>query len=244
MLSCSVCGEALAAQRSTRRFCSDGCRQKHHRDRRNGKPHPVTRRGRELNAIIPLHPLAERGHDLYETPTAAVQALLDAEPLPVNIWEPACGRGAMVRVLRAAGHHVVATDLVDYDSPDQDAARIDFLMEQFAPAGIECIATNPPFSLAEEFAAHALRLCPRVILLARLAFLAELRPTGILDGGQLARILVFKNRLPMMHRDGWPGRKIEKSALPFAWFIWDRDHRGAAAVERISWQEMRPGAKP
>lgn len=40
-------------------------------------------------------PLAERGHDLYETPACAIEALLRVEPLPHQIWEPACGRGAI-----------------------------------------------------------------------------------------------------------------------------------------------------
>jgi hypothetical protein len=56
-------------------------------------------------------PLAERGHDLYETPAVAVQALLRVERLPHVIWEPAAGRGAIVQVLRVAGHRVVAQDL-------------------------------------------------------------------------------------------------------------------------------------
>ena len=52
------------------------------------------------------------------------------KPLPQTIWEPACGPGAIVRVLRDAGHRVIATDLVDYRSPDQDHAGRDFLLER------------------------------------------------------------------------------------------------------------------
>ena len=57
------------------------------------------------------HPDSARGNDLYETPEGATFALLRAEPLPRTIWEAACGRGAIVRVLRNAGHRVIATDL-------------------------------------------------------------------------------------------------------------------------------------
>jgi len=60
-------------------------------------------------------PLAERRDDLYETPECATRALLAVESLPQGtVWEPACGPGAIVRVLRAAGHQVYATDLVKY----------------------------------------------------------------------------------------------------------------------------------
>ena len=157
------------------------------------------------------HPNSARGNDLYETPEVATLALLRAEPLPRTIWEPACGPGAIVRVLRDAGHRVIATDLIDYRSPDQDHAGRDFLLERRAPDGVEMIVTNPPFKLAAQFAAHALSLCPRVAMLLRLTFLESGRKTrpasAILDGGQLARVYVFRNHLPMMHRDGWTGNR-------------------------------------
>lgn len=44
----------------------------------------------------------------------------------------------------------------------------------------------------------------------------------------------FRNRLPMMHRDGWAGPRAS-SAMPFVWFCWDRSHRGPATLHRISW---------
>src|SRR5690242_17738580 len=109
--------------------------------------------------------LSERGNDLYETPEVAVWALLGVEHIPSCVWEPACGPGAIVRVLRKAGHRVHATDLVDYASPDQDASGWDFLSEQACPPDVEAIVTNPPFKLAGEFVAHALKLCPKVYML-------------------------------------------------------------------------------
>jgi hypothetical protein len=186
--------------------------------------------------------LAERGHDLYETPREATEALLRAEKLPRNIWEPACGPGAIVRVLRAHGHTVLATDLIDYQSKDQDHAHRDFLMEARLPPGIEMLCSNVPFKLASQFAAHALSLCPRVALLLRLSFLesgTEKSAAGrarlqVLDSGHLARVHVFRNRLPMMHRDGWTGNRVS-NPTPYAWFIWDRDYRGPATLSRISW---------
>jgi hypothetical protein len=183
------------------------------------------------------HRLADRGDDLYETPACAVEALLKVENLPVDIWEPACGPGAIVEVLRAAGHRVVATDLVDYGCDDADAG-VDFLFERSAPAGIECIVTNPPFKLATEFVAHALELVPRVTMLLRLAFLESETRSGILDVGHLARVYPFRKRLPMMHRADWTGPRAT-SATPFAWFVWDWAHHGPAEIRRISWERSR-----
>src|SRR5262245_10318137 len=113
------------------------------------------------------HPLRDRRDDLYETPPCAVEALLKVEPLPVNIWEPACGPGSIVRVLRQHGHKVVASDLRDHHCP-YATSGVDFLIEFRAPDGIETILTNPPFKLVEPFVEHALDLCPTVIMLCRL----------------------------------------------------------------------------
>ena len=175
------------------------------------------------------HPDRDRGVDLYETPAPAVEALLRVEQLPHRIWEPACGRGAIVDVLRAAGHEVVATDLMDYGA---GTGGIDFLKTTIAPANT--VLTDPPFKDAARFAAHGLKLCPRVILLLRLAFYESVSRTDLLERQGLARIHVFRNRLPMMHRAGWTGRRAS-SAMPFAWFVWDRGHRGKTEVDRISW---------
>jgi len=183
-------------------------------------------------------PLRDRGNDLYETSECATLALLRVEQLPKRIWEPACGRGAIVRVLRAHGHEVLASDLIDYGDPTCFYRR-DFLLEHKLPKCCECILTNPPFSLAEEFVEHALELCPHVIMLLRLAFLESERRSRILDTGSLARIHVFRRRLPMMHRDSWTGPKAS-SAMAFAWFVWDRGHIGPATINRVSASQMPP----
>ena len=181
---------------------------------------------------VQRRPLSERGDDLYETPVAATRALLRVENLPHYIWEPAAGRGAIVTVLRDAGYRVLASDLIDYGDPTHFPRR-DFLLEPL-PSGCEAIVTNPPFKLAEEFITHALDLCPRVIMLLRLAFLESERRTAILEGCGLARVHIFRKRLPMMHRDGWEGRKAN-SGMAFGWFCWDRNHVGPATIHRISW---------
>jgi hypothetical protein len=178
------------------------------------------------------HPLSVRGRDLYETPACAVEALLRVEQPPRWVWEPAAGRGAIVKVMRDRGHAVIASDIYDYGFPLHFVR--DFLKEKRAPAGTELILTNPPYRSATEFVTHALKLCRRVIMLCRLAFLESERRAPILDRGQLARVHVFRRRLPMMHRDGWSGPRAS-SAIPFAWFVFDRTHGGPATVDRILW---------
>src|SRR5262245_36394405 len=179
------------------------------------------------------HPHAERGLDLSETPSVAVEALLRAEPLPRNIWEPAAGRGAIVRVLRNYSHNVVASDVHDYGGLDFVG---DFLAQEQMPTGCEAIVTNPPFKFVEPFVARSLELAPLVIMLLRLAFLESERRCHILEGRGLARVHVFRKRLPMMHRDQWAGRKAN-SGMSFAWFTWIRGYNsGPTIINRISWE--------
>lgn len=155
-------------------------------------------------------PLAEHRDDFYATPPEAVRALLKVEQFSGTIWEPACGDGAIVNVMREAGHRVYATDLVDRACPESES-RVDFLMEQSPAFHIGAILTNPPYVLATKFALHALTLAPKVVMLLRLAFLEGIGRSTILDNGQLARVHVFRNRLPRMHRDGWTGKQSSSS---------------------------------
>lgn len=187
-----------------------------------------------------VHPIKERGDDLYETPEVATLALLKVEPIPFTVWEPCCGPGAIVRVLRASGRGVVATDLVDYGCPDSQSG-VDFLMERQAPAGVPAIVTNPPFKLAEECVERALTICPEVYMLLRVAFLEGLRWEGRGFRKHLARVHVFAPRLPMMHRAGWDGPINSNSGMAFGWYVFRRDwvaYGGRPTVEWINWKTM------
>jgi hypothetical protein len=167
----------------------------------------------------------KRKDDFYETPPQAVRALLKVEALPQRIWEPACGNGSIVNVLREAGYTVMATDVRD---------RIDFLMELRAPINCECIVTNPPFKLAEQFIRHALHLVPKAVMLLRFNYLEGTGRSDIIDK-HLARVHLFRNRLPMMHRTDWTGPRAT-SMVAFAWFVWLRGHNGPITLNRVTWE--------
>lgn len=94
-------------------------------------------------------------NEFYPTPPEAVRALLSVEPFDGSIWEPACGEGAISKVLSAAGHQVVSTDRYAYGFSE---TGVDFLAEQ-APRARH-IVTNPPYGrgLADAFTLKALAL--------------------------------------------------------------------------------------
>ena len=183
-------------------------------------------------------PMSERGDDFYKTPPEAVYALLENFEVPQNVLEPACGDGAIVNVLRKTGRTVHALDLVYRECPDSGLG--DFLTQKEPIPGVECCLTNPPFYLGHEFVRKSRELYPMTIMLLRLAFLESVRRTDILDAGDLMQVLLFRNRLPFMHREGWTGKKNSNSGMPFAWLIWKRDYQGPPLLRRISWQKTRP----
>jgi hypothetical protein len=174
--------------------------------------------------------LSDRSDDVYETPPAAVEALLGVETLPAHVWEPCCGSGRIVEALTRHGHRVTASDL--------RGDRIDFLMELRAPDGVEAIVTNPPYKLAADFVRHGLALTPMVVMLLRLNFLESAARSDLIDGGRLARVHVFADRLERMHRLGWEGPR-SASTTAFAWFIWRNDHVGPTLLDRLTSRKRR-----
>src|SRR5262249_55539049 len=82
---------------------------------------------------------------------------------------------------------------------------------------------------------------PNVIMLARLALLESERRSSVLEGRGLRRVLIFRKRLPMMHRDGWQGKR-GNNGMAFCWVQWRRGYRGEPVLRRISWEDDRDRA--
>jgi hypothetical protein len=193
---------------------------------------PSVSRRRNNHAANPgRHANADRGFDHYSTPEIAAQALLTVETPAGDIWDPCAGHGGIVLPLRRAGYTVQAFDIADWGCPDCTIG-VNFLTTTSAPAGVRTAIFNPPFKHAADFVRHALALVPTVISLGRLAFLESEARSDLLDRGQLARVHVFRRRLPMMHRAGRNGPRASSSVC-FAWFTFERDQRGKATLDRI-----------
>lgn len=170
--------------------------------------------------------------DFYPTPPAATRALLAAETFAPVVWEPACGDGAISKVLEAAGHQVISTDLVDRGFGE---SRIDFLMEQrlLAPH----IVTNPPFKHAQQFVEKALELgATKVAMLLRLAWLEGLERKRMFQSTPIARVHVASKRL-VMGKSGTDFGKGGGGMIAFAWFVWDCSHVGAPHLNWFDWRE-------
>lgn len=173
-----------------------------------------------VQAIAP-DPERREKDDFYPTPPMGTEALLRWVDFDGPIWEPACGDGAISEVLRAAGHSVVSSDLVDRGYGE---SRVDFLMETRPRA--PNIITNPPFKLLVPFIEKALSLSTgKVAILARLAVLEGAARRRLYESTPLARVLVFSSRLPIWRGQQKP-ENCSSGMIAFAWFVWDHQHEG------------------
>ncbi len=193
------------------------------------------------SAVMQQRAEAHDSLDDFPTPPWATRALMDilegqGESLHLcHVWEPACNRGHMAKVLAERFDRLFATDVHDYGWPRQDAVA-DFLIDwsQDAP-DVDWIITNPPFRLAEDFITQGLRLAKRgVAVLVRTSFIESqgrferlFRDTPPqLVCPFVERVVMWKNVLldpdvPIMRvNDANPKLQKPTSATSYAWLVW------------------------
>lgn len=170
-------------------------------------------------------PIGRDADDFYATPRSTVEQLLAVESFNGSIWEPACGDGAISRVLQERGYEVVSTDLVDRGYGQHG---IDFLMERKPLA--DHVITNPPFKLATEFATHALGLVSgKIAMLLKVGFLEG--PTREALHHSLTRVWVIRRRITFLKSGKEFARSNGKGGIhAYAWFVWDRRHSGPVTL--------------
>jgi hypothetical protein len=171
------------------------------------------------------------GPDFFPTPRWATCALADNEKFVGDIWECACGDGAMSHALAMNGNHVESSDLYQRGFGE---SGIDFLDANRRASNI---VTNPPYNSAEGFVAAGLRKADRKFaLLLRLAFLEGAnRANTIFARNPPSRVWVFSERITFYPA----GAEIRGSGTTaYAWFVWDKD---AAGQTELKW--FKPGYK-
>ncbi len=159
------------------------------------------------------------GADFYPTPAWATHALVDNEPFLGDIWECACGDGAMSSVLSGTGQNVVSSDLYDRGFGE---VGIDFRSTDRRSANI---ITNPPYNAAEDFVHTAVDAAEnKFAFLLRLAFLEGVkRQSSIFKKVPPSRVWVFSERITF-----YPSGAERKGSgtTAYAWFVWDKEHLG------------------
>jgi tRNA G10 N-methylase Trm11 len=94
--------------------------------------------------VRPIHDSGydRREGDFYPTPAWVTECLLSNVTLRGRVWEPCCGDGAIAKVLTAAGHEVVASDLADRGFGQ---GGVDVFKTSQMPDGCRSLVTNPPY---------------------------------------------------------------------------------------------------
>lgn len=150
---------------------------------------------------------ARHPSDFYETPPEATRALLRQLHIPTgsSIWEPACGDGAISRVLEDAGYFVQSTDI-------RGKPPHNFLQD--GPWKSDWIITNPPFNLADEFIRRAWWFDVPFAFLLKATFantkrhgilFQECPPTGV---------------YPLTWRPAMAPDRGKSPTMDFTWFVW------------------------
>jgi hypothetical protein len=186
----------------------------------NGGFKPTTKRSADLD-----------GPDFYPTPKWATYALIDNEQFNGDIWECACGDGAMSEVLAETGSAVESSDLFDRGFGE---IGVDFINTK---RHAKNIVTNPPYNSAEGFVATALKQAEnKFALLLRLAFLEGAnRARTIFHVNPPSRVWVFSERITFYMKGATIGGS---GTTAYAWFVWDKHHSGPT---ELAW--FKPGYK-
>ena len=181
-----------------------------------------------------------RENERYFTHPSVTQALLPFIPPYVKqriVWEPACGRGDITKVLQEEGYDTYSTDIDlsewDYDLGDPDEG--DFMEQKFDMDIVDeysAIITNPPYggNLSEAFVRHALALhVDFVAMLLRSEFNSAVSRVDLFDRGQSP----FAFELVLTSRPRWDWWYDKKPEEPnhgprhnFSWLCWDRRWEG------------------
>jgi len=186
----------------------------------NGGFKPTTKRFADLD-----------GPDFFPTPAWATEALIDNERFTGDMWECACGNGAMSEVLETVRPQTVSTDLFDRGYGE---GGVDFLRSE---RRFDNIVTNPPYNAAEGFVERGLDLAnKKFALLLRLAFLEGAnRQRTIFALSPPSRVWVFSERITFYPA----GAEVKGSGTTaYAWFVWDKDAQGGT---ELNW--FKPGYK-
>ncbi len=171
------------------------------------------------------------GADFFPTPAWATYALIDNERFHQEIWESACGNGAMSEILETTGSRVISSDLFDRGYGE---AGVDFLSSKRKAANI---VTNPPYNAAEGFVRSGLRgASSKFALLLRLAFLEGAnRQRTIFSEAPPSRVWVFSERITFYPAGA---KRAGSGTTAYAWFVWDKD---APSGTELKW--FKPGYK-
>jgi len=146
--------------------------------------------------------------DEFQTPEVAIRCLLPYLNKSWHIWECAWGNGCLAHHLEAAGYLVFG----EFGNPFYDFLKCDFRT-------YDCIVTNPPYSLKDEFLAHCYELGKPFALLLPLTAL-EGKKRGALYREHGIQLIIPNKRITFITPTGKSEKTGSSAWYQTAWFTW------------------------
>lgn len=172
--------------------------------------------------------------DFYRTPLYAIEKLLELEEFDEIIWEPACGDGAISKVLIDNGYReVISSDIVDrgYGEVGVDFLNKDNSFVKRWSGHVNTIITNPPYRFAREFIENSLKVAnKKVAMLLKLNFLEGQKRYRLFKKTPLKCVYVFSKRLSF---DKGDEKGKGRGLLAYAWYVWDKEYIGKPYIDWI-----------
>lgn len=201
---------------------------------------PAARLDLDGAVVVDEEGLAREADDFYPTPPEPARALLAAERDHLAaavaadggrpVWEPACGDGALMREIAAAGFAVTGSDLVDRGVTGFPFALQSLFEVRAAPSGVA--VTNPPFDLCSRAGAP---FVTHLLDVLGLRYVALLLPLGW--PGAASRAGLWQRRTPsIVYLMRWRIDFTGQGAPPMlnAWFVWDAARPAPAGQTRLA----------
>lgn len=168
--------------------------------------------------------------DFYATDPKAIDALLEVEDFSKLILEPACWMGHLSQRLVEKWHAVLSSDIVDrwYGLIADFFSRDEWEWD---------IITNPPYSLAQEFVEHALKITKpwaKVAMFLKIQFLEGKKRKKFFKKNPPKVVYVFSERI--MCAKNWDFEWLKRSggsAVAYAWYIWENGWQWEPVIRRI-----------
>jgi hypothetical protein len=169
--------------------------------------------------------------DFYQTPFSMTKQFLDLG-IAISkdkVWEPSCGKGAIVSVMRDAGHEVYFSDI---------NMGFDFLSMQ-PPMEVKTIITNPPFLKSIEFIKRCKEIATeRFVLLMDLEYLHGAQRFyeiyNVTSQWVLSSVNIFIRR-PMLTRTTRKDGKYKTGMTTYAWYVWTKIVFPERSEPKIRW---------
>lgn len=187
------------------------------------------------------HSKGERqAHDYYATEPKAVQMLMEIEDIRPIVLEPCVGGGHIAEELKAKGHKVISSDLIDrgYGIGNRDIFNYHnkngklYYKDELIIDGDFDIVTNPPYKYANVMTEYMLNLLNdncKLIQFLKLTFLESKARKELFKQYPLKTLHVSSSRLITCKNGDF--EKYTSRAIAYAWYVWQKGYKGEPTIK-------------